>query len=63
MNVNSDFIGLWAKYWTHLQICEARWMDAPEYGPTGGAVRLESGIPGEPPLCIHPHSVRLRVPT
>ena len=63
MNPETSFIGLWSKYWTRMQINEARQMDAPEYAPTGGAARLDSRIPGESPICIHPRSVRLRVPT
>ena len=63
MDSKTSFIELWSKYWTRMQINEAQWMDAPEYAPTGGAARLESRIPGESPICIHPHSVRLRVPT
>lgn len=63
MNSETNFIELWSKYWTRMQIAEAQWMDAPEYAPAGSAVRLDSRIPGEASLCIHPHSVRLRFPT
>ena len=57
------FTGKAGQDWISPDLTQARQMDAPEYGPTGGAARLDSRIPGELPICIHPRTVRLRVPT